>query len=146
MYYLKAESSFDAAHFLSGYQGKCKNIHGHRWRVVVEIFGKELETDGQTRGMVRDFGELKRDVRFITDAWDHSFIYEVGSLKEKTILALKEEEFRLIEVAFRPTAENFSRYFFEQMQEKGYLVYQVAVYETPNNCAVYRKENAEMED
>ena len=78
MYYLKAESSFDAAHFLSGYQGKCKNIHGHRWRVVVEIFGKELETDGQTRGMVRDFGELKRDIRFITDVWDHSFIYEVG--------------------------------------------------------------------
>ena len=96
--------------------------------------------------MVRDFGELKRDIRFLTDAWDHAFIYEVGSLKEKTILALKEEQFRLIEVAFRPTAENFSRYFFEQMQKKGYFVYQAEVYETPNNCAVYRKEDAEREE
>ena len=36
MYYLKTESSFDSAHFLKGYNGKCRNLHGHRWRVVVD--------------------------------------------------------------------------------------------------------------
>ena len=37
MYYLKTEHSFDSAHFLAGYEGKCRNIHGHEWRVVIEI-------------------------------------------------------------------------------------------------------------
>ena len=41
MYYLKTEQSFDAAHFLKGYAGKCHNLHGHRWRVIVEIQFKE---------------------------------------------------------------------------------------------------------
>lgn len=138
VYCLRTEGSFDSAHFLAGYQGKCRNIHGHRWRVVVEIFGEKLEESGQERGMLVDFGDLKKEVRGMLNEWDHSLIYEAGSLREQTLLALKEEEFRLVEVEFRPTAENFSRYFFERMQEKGYSVFQVTVYETPDNCAVYR--------
>lgn len=43
MYSLISEHSFDAAHFLKGYEGKCSNIHGHRWRVVVEIQGDVLK-------------------------------------------------------------------------------------------------------
>lgn len=140
MYCLKAESSFDAAHFLAGYQGKCRNIHGHRWRVIVEILGEALECDGQMRGMVVDFGDLKRDVAALAEELDHALIYEVGSLKEQTLSALKEEAFYLVEVEFRPTAENFSSYFFKRMQEKGYQVYQVTVYETPYNCAIYKQE------
>ena len=50
MYTLKTEHSFDAAHFLYGYEGKCSNIHGHRWRVVAEVSSDELETTGQNRG------------------------------------------------------------------------------------------------
>lgn len=42
MYYLKTENSFDSAHFLKGYDGKCRNLHGHRWRVVVEIAADQL--------------------------------------------------------------------------------------------------------
>ena len=56
MYILKSEHSFDSAHFLSGYEGKCSNIHGHRWRVVMEIMGEKLEKSGQIRGMLIDFG------------------------------------------------------------------------------------------
>ena len=37
MYYLTVENSFDSAHFLHGYDGKCSNLHGHRWRVVVDV-------------------------------------------------------------------------------------------------------------
>lgn len=140
MYCLKTEHSFDAAHFLAGYQGKCKNIHGHRWRVVVEILGEKLIEDGQKRGMLIDFGDLKKEVKELVEKFDHTFIYEAGSLKEQTLLALKEEQFHLMEVAFRPTAENLSRYFFEKMQEKGYTVFRVEVYETPNNCAVYMQK------
>ena len=45
-YTLKTEHSFDSAHFLSGYEGKCSNIHGHRWRVVMEIMDNKLEKEG----------------------------------------------------------------------------------------------------
>ena len=50
MYSLKTNSSFDSAHFLAGYEGKCRNLHGHRWTVEVEVGGEKLIQDGQTRG------------------------------------------------------------------------------------------------
>ncbi|MCD8151749.1 MAG: 6-carboxytetrahydropterin synthase, partial [Clostridiales bacterium] len=95
MYSIRAEQSFDAAHFLAGYQGKCSNIHGHRWRVVVQVGTAELDREGQLRGMVADFGDLKRELKSLTDAYDHTFIYESGSLREKTVEALEEEGFSL---------------------------------------------------
>lgn len=137
MYYLKTEQSFDSAHFLKGYQGKCHNLHGHRWRVVAEIRGEALAEDQQTRGMLVDFGELKELLKSICDQLDHSLIYEAGSLRPATVAALREEEFRMIEVPFRPTAEEFSRYFYERIRESGYDIHRVEVYETPNNCAAY---------
>lgn len=139
MYYLKTEQSFDSAHFLKGYQGKCHNLHGHRWRVVAEIKGESLSAETQTRSMLVDFGELKAVLKSICDDLDHSLIYEAGSLRPATLAALCEEEFRLIEVPFRPTAEEFARYFYEKLSEKGFLVHRVEVYETPNNCAAYEE-------
>ncbi|MCR5666479.1 MAG: 6-carboxytetrahydropterin synthase QueD [Eubacterium sp.] len=139
MYFLKTEQSFDAAHFLSGYDGKCKNLHGHRWRVVAQIAGDTLNEDRQTRGMLVDFGELKTELKKLCDEMDHSLIYEKGSLKEKTIEALREEDFRMVEVDFRPTAECFAKYFYERMKEKGYAVHRMEVYETVNNCAAYEE-------
>lgn len=137
MYILKTEQSFDSAHFLAGYQGKCSNLHGHRWRVVVEIWSEELVATGQIRGMVTDFGDIKADLQKITDFYDHALIVEAGSLKETTVKALEEEGFRLIMVPFRPTAEHFSKHFYDELKEMGYQVRAVEVYETPNNCAVY---------
>ncbi len=59
MYFLRTEDSFDAAHFLKGYEGKCSNIHGHRWKVIVEVKGEDLKQEGPKRGMVVDFSDLK---------------------------------------------------------------------------------------
>lgn len=139
MFTLVSENSFDAAHFLHGYNGKCSNIHGHRWRVVVEIFSDKLSDDKQTRGMVVDFDRLKEDIKQEVDYFDHSLIIEAGTLKGKTYEALKEEGIRLVELDFRTTAENFSKYFYDRFEKKGYNVKQVSVYETPNNCATYSK-------
>lgn len=139
MFTLVSENSFDAAHFLRGYNGKCSNIHGHRWRVVVEIFSDKLSDDKQTRGMVVDFDTLKEDIKQEVDYFDHSLIIEEGTLKEKTYEALKEEGIRLVELNFRTTAENFSKYFYDRFEKKGYNVKRVSVYETPNNCATYSK-------
>lgn len=137
MYQLTTHASFDSAHFLAGYEGKCSNLHGHRWKIKVTLKSNQLVNEGQTRGMIVDFGELKDAVKQIADQHDHSLIIETGSLKEKTLEALRDEEFRMIEVPFRPTAENFAKYFYDLMREKGYDVKLVEVYETPNNCAGY---------
>ena len=140
MYYLQSEASFDAAHFLSGYEGKCKNIHGHRWRVVATVQGTHLIEDGPQRDMLMDFGDLKSDLKALCDKYDHSLILETGSLKESTLNALREEDFHLEFLPFRTTAENFAKHFYELLSFKGYSVRDVAVYETPTNCAVYDGE------
>lgn len=139
MYTLQTTASFDSAHFLKGYEGKCSNIHGHRWNVEVTVAADDVEKDGQIRGMVVDFKTLKDDLKALADELDHSLIIEQDSLKEKTKEALLEEEFRIVELSFRPTAENLARYFYDEMEAKGYQVVLVKVYETPNNCAGYSR-------
>lgn len=137
MYQLTTEHSFDSAHFLAGYDGKCGNLHGHRWRVLLTVQSETLREDRQQKGMCVDFAELKKDLRTELDALDHVLIIEQGSLRESTMKALQEEKFQVVEMPFRPTAENFARYFYELVTLKGYPVAKVEVYETPNNSAVY---------
>ena len=142
MYYLKSEQSFDSAHFLKDYDGKCQNLHGHRWRVIVQIKGENLSDDKQTRGMLVDFGNLKSALKEVCDCFDHCLIYEKNSLKPATLEAFAAENFRTIEVPFRPTAENFAKYFFLKLKEKGFAVHRATVYETPNNCAAYEEDES----
>lgn len=139
MYTLQTNASFDSAHFLKGYEGKCSNLHGHRWTVEVTVATEDVAEEGQIRGMVVDFKTLKEDLKGLVDAMDHCLIIEEESLKEKTLEALQEEEFRIVEVPFRPTAENLAKYFYEEMEDKGYQVLLTKVFETPNNCAGYSR-------
>ncbi len=139
MYGLKTEASFDSAHFLTDYYGKCENLHGHRWRVVVYLEQGELQADGTMRDMVLDFGVFKRAVRGLADSLDHTFLVEEGSLAPETVQALEREGFSLTVLPFRTTAENLARWFFDQLEAQGLPVCQIDCYETPNNCAIYRK-------
>ena len=140
MYGLKTESYFDAAHFLSDYDGKCENLHGHRWRVVATIETDRLQKDGQMKDMVVDFADFKKAVRSLTEQFDHMFIVEEGSLSQTTISALEEETFKLFIVPWRTTSENFACYFYGKLCEMGFPVSMVEVDETPYNCAFYRGE------
>ncbi len=139
MYGLKTESSFDAAHFLTDYHGKCENLHGHRWRVVAYLEQDALCAEGTMKDMVVDFGVFKRALRGLTEELDHSFVVEEGSLMDRTLDCLREEGFELSVLPFRTTAENLARYFFERLEAQDLPVAQVDVYETPNNCAIYRR-------
>lgn len=132
MYVLTTEAAFDAAHFLTNYEGKCKNIHGHRWRVVLSISGEPIN------GMVVDFGVVKKDLKDLCDYFDHTFIVENDSLKPE-LFKMLNEEFTLRTVPFRTTAENFAKYFYDTLNKK-YKVVEVMVYETPTNCARYTCE------
>ena len=135
MYKLKTKASFDSAHFLKDYDGKCSNIHGHRWTVEIEVGAETLESDTQNRGMVIDFSNLKKDLKEIADYFDHSLIMEIGSLRQATEDALIAENLRIVKVDFRPTAENFAKYIYDEMTS--YKVIEASVYETPNNVASY---------
>lgn len=132
MYIVKTEDSFDSAHFLARYNGKCRNIHGHRWRVVIEIAGENLDD-----GMVVDFTDIKAVLKSLTDNLDHSLVMEKDTLKPQTYECLVDEGFRIMIMDFRPTAENFAKYFFDEIKNKGFNIRAAEVYETPNNCARY---------
>ena len=132
MYIVKTEDSFDSAHFLARYNGKCRNIHGHRWRVVIEIAGENLDD-----GMVEDFTDIKAALKALTDNLDHSLVMEKDTLKSQTYECLVDEGFRIMIMDFRPTAENFAKYFFDEIKNKGFNIRAAEVYETPNNCARY---------
>ena len=132
MYIVKTEDSFDSAHFLARNNGKCRNIHVHRWRVVIEIAGENLDD-----GMVVDFTDIKAALKALTDNLDHSLVMEKDTLKSQTYECLVDEGFRIMIMDFRPTAENFAKYFFDEIKNKGFNIRAAEVYETPNNCARY---------
>lgn len=139
MYELKTEAAFDSAHFLADYYGKCENLHGHRWRVVVYLQQEDLQTEGTMRDMVLDFGVFKQTVRNLAKELDHTFLVEDGTLQKATVAALEAEGFSLTVLPFRTTAENLARWFAERLAAEGLPVSQVDMYETPNNCAIWKK-------
>ena len=139
MYYLTAEAAFDSAHFLFGHQGKCANLHGHRWRIVAKIAGDTLHSEGEKTGMLIDFSDLKREVHALADTLDHRLIIENGTLHLETMDALENEGFEVVSLPFRPTAENLAKYLFDSMKELGFPLHSMTVYETPDNCAIYEE-------
>lgn len=139
MYILKTRHEFDSSHFLANYEGKCANIHGHRWEVEVEVASEVLIQEGEQKGMVVDFSDLKKYLRAMLDEFDHALIIEKDSMREITLKSLLEDGFKVIDVPFRPTAEHFAKYFYDRMESEGFGMHQVTVYETPINCATYRK-------
>ncbi len=139
MYILKTEHSFDSAHFLADYNGKCGNIHGHRWRVEIEVQSEELVASGQLDGMVVDFGDLKKDLKAAVDYFDHALIIQQGTMREKTLQCIKEDGFSVIEFPSRPTAENFAAHFYRTLAGLGYDVKRATIYETPTNSATYEE-------
>ena len=144
MYRLRTSAAFDSAHFLAGYQGKCANLHGHCWKIEAEFSGSQLTASGQERGMLTDFSVIKQAVRSLADRFDHTLIFEEGSLRPATVQALLSEGFHLTPVPFRPTAEQFAKFFFDALCSDGLPVTLVRVFETETNCAEYEADHADI--
>lgn len=138
MYYLSVETHLDAAHFLSGYQGKCQNIHGHQWKIIVTVKAQNLIETGPCTDMVLDFKDLKKIINQEVDYFDHSLIIKKGSLSQEAMKGLSN--FLIRELNFQPTAERLAFYFYEKIKGHGLNVDQVAIYETPANQAIYRED------
>lgn len=124
------EFTFDAAHHLHDYEGKCKNLHGHTYRVILGVSGF---TNG--RGLVIDFGEIK-------EIW-----------KEKIEIYLDHRYINETLPPMNTTAENIVVWIYEKLTEalldekryNGARVEFIRLYETPTSYAEARREWMEVE-
>jgi 6-pyruvoyltetrahydropterin/6-carboxytetrahydropterin synthase len=87
--------------------------------------------------MLVDFSQFKHVLKQEAEELDHALIIEKGSLPEELYNMLFNNNFRMITLDFRPTAENLAEYLFRRLSDHGFSVKEVSVYETPNNCASY---------
>jgi len=111
--------TFDAAHFLPGYDGPCMNMHGHTYQleVTVERVGPQVISAGPAEAMVMDFRDLKEIVkRKVIDLFDHQVLNNV--------------------VTFRTTAENLAAFIFDAVNTSlppDVKCVKVRLYETPTS-------------
>ena len=105
---LTKEFSFESAHALWGYDGMCREIHGHSYRLFVTVKGEPVTDPTSPKlGMVMDFGELKAIVaREITDRLDHSFVMRRTAEAEALAEAMQSQFTNVILVEYQPTCEN----------------------------------------
>lgn len=142
---LTKEFSFEAAHALGGYDGPCREIHGHSYRLFVTIKG-EPATDPMNpkQGMVMDFGVLKKIVHEeIISRFDHALV--LRSTADKELLKLLTAQFdNLIEVDYQPTCENmlddFSRRIIGRLPE-GVTLHSLRLHETASSYAEWFAED-----
>ena len=139
------EVEFDAGHRVPNHASKCRNPHGHRYRVRVTLEGAVVMDDTSPEfGMVADFGFLK-DVlmREVHDPFDHSMIVHAEDVE--LLKALDGHDWKVVRFPLVPTAENLARFFAERIDYAvmGYPTFQlveVAVWETPTCVAYWRSE------
>ena len=131
------EFKFEMAHALFGYDGLCKNIHGHSYRLWVTIIGNVLEEENHVKnGMVLDFSILKKIVKpEIVDKYDHSLVLNANSPHANIDFSAFEKVFLL---PYQPTSENLVYDFVKVIKEKlpkNVVLYKVILSETANSYA-----------
>jgi len=120
MYRLFVEEHFDAAHRLRNYQGKCENLHGHRYKVVAHVKTEKLDNNG----LAYDFTQLKQHLRNILARFDHAYLNEVSPFDQ-----------------IEPSSENLATTIYNELQP--YLsgspvtLASVEVWESPTTGVVY---------
>ena len=131
--------SFDMAHALYGYDGPCKNIHGHTYHLSVTLLGQPIQNSDDVKlGMVIDFSDLKRIVNDqILSTYDHALVINKEAPYSKNELLFKEFE-KVILVDYQPTCENLLLHYVQLIQAalpKVYTLVSVRLEETPTSYA-----------
>jgi 6-pyruvoyltetrahydropterin/6-carboxytetrahydropterin synthase len=118
MYEISVRQHFDAAHYLRGYGGKCEELHGHRFEVVVCVQSRDLNEIG----IAFDFTELKKQLGEILKRFDHVCLNDVAPFD-----------------SVNPSSENIATTIYENLAPKleGVSVSRVEVWESPESRAVY---------
>lgn len=127
------------AHALYGYDGPCKNIHGHTYHLSVTLLGQPIQNSADVKlGMVIDFSDLKKIVNEqILDTYDHALVINKEAPYSKNELLFKEFE-KVILVDYQPTCENLLLHYVQLIQQalpSVYTLVSVRLEETPTSYA-----------
>jgi 6-pyruvoyltetrahydropterin/6-carboxytetrahydropterin synthase len=133
------EFSFEMAHALWNYDGPCRNVHGHSYRLFVTLAGTPLDNEGNPKnGMVIDFSDLKKIVRKeIVDVFDHSVVVSKKFDKEKMHMFAGLFGNTVI-VDYQPTCENLVSDFASKISvqlPQGIKLHSLKLYETATSYA-----------
>lgn len=100
--------SFETGHALYGYDGKCKNVHGHSYKLSVTVIGQPISDNTHVKfGMVIDFSDLKKIVKEeIVDNFDHATVFNKNTPHVELAAELESRGHHVILVDYQPTSEN----------------------------------------
>ncbi|CCG52283.1 Probable 6-pyruvoyltetrahydrobiopterin synthase [Flavobacterium indicum GPTSA100-9 = DSM 17447] len=100
--------NFETGHALYGYDGKCKNVHGHSYKLSVTVIGEPItNTENVKFGMVIDFGDLKKIVKEeVVDIFDHATVFNKNTPHIELAKELQDRGHHVILVDYQPTSEN----------------------------------------
>lgn len=109
--------SFETGHALYGYDGKCKNVHGHSYKLSVTVIGQPItDTTNVKFGMVIDFSDLKKIVKEeIVDLFDHATVFNQNTPHIELANELKSRGHHVILVEYQPTSENMVTDFAQKI-------------------------------
>src|SRR4030043_942717 len=123
MYEISVEKHFDAAHYLRDYKGKCENMHGHRYTIVVKLSVDKLNDIG----LAYDFPDLKAHLNAILERFDHTCLNDVKPFDK-----------------INPSAENIAATIYKELKKKlakeveAPALSGVEVWETPHQGVSFR--------
>ena len=112
--------SFETGHALHGYDGKCKNIHGHSYRLDVTVIGKPVTDESNPKcGMVIDFSDLKKIAKDeIVDVFDHATVFNKNTPHLELAMMLKSKGHNVLLVDYQPTTEMMVIDFAEKIKKR----------------------------
>ena len=112
--------SFETGHALYGYDGKCKNVHGHSYKLSVTVIGKPISDNSNVKfGMVIDFSDLKKIVKEeIVDVFDHATVFNKNTPHVELAAELENRGHHVILVNYQPTSENMVTDFAQKIKNR----------------------------
>lgn len=142
---LTKEFSFEAAHALGGYDGPCREIHGHSYRLFVTIKGTpSTDPTNPKQGMVMDFGVLKKIVNEeIISRFDHALVLRTTA-DEGLRRVLAEQFDNVVTVEYQPTCENMLDDFAHRLMKRlpeGVMLHSLRLHETASSYAEWFSED-----
>ncbi|MBG6133480.1 6-pyruvoyltetrahydropterin/6-carboxytetrahydropterin synthase [Aquimarina sp. EL_43] len=132
--------SFETGHALYGYDGKCRNVHGHSYKLSVTVIGTPItDTSHVKLGMVIDFGDLKKIVKEdIEDVFDHATVFNKNTPHIELAKELKDRGHNVILVDYQPTSENMVIDFAKKITSRlpeGITLFSLKLQETETSFA-----------
>ena len=112
--------TFETAHALYGYDGKCKNIHGHSYKLDVTVIGEPITDMNNVKcGMVIDFGDLKKIVKSeVVDTMDHAILLNKETPHLNLAKDLMASGHDVVLVDYQPTSENMVADFAQRISKR----------------------------